>query len=516
MMHALHIILETCPENGTLYLALLNVTLDHGLYHESEALLDAILDFAFETSSSSSPRISNHRRFLVNLYSSWTTRFPSSTFVRLVTSALRRASSDNVWATKATRRLVRKFVRYDHTALSIIITTGLSEAIFTHRSGSKPTDGLDQQLRDWLYFCVEICTPSVCVSEGLLSIQSQELLDIIIERHRFCFYQTEAEDCDSNLLLPVHGHAIVCLYSLWLASGSHLPSSDDRLHIQVQQYRPSLSTFSPLCSLLLRTKSLSECRDILAVLSSIFESHNLPWLLASLLACISSHIEKGEIEQLHIDGTGKDSVGDFKSWLTDHMDEVKKKSVTSHHNGTDEASEISDQNLDPMSDWCWESHVGCWSQRNAQVRSDLPATPKRRKISHPLPHKPVLSKSFRCSVTSATGKSAGEDNFLCFLTRSPGEGEGESDESSGNTANTCEEPVPFISLLSNALSSRTSLRIEHQKAIQDDPADDGSPSVEEMDWDGDDSDTDSHGADVDHAESEDLLDLFKIPGASSF
>jgi len=239
------------------------------------------------------------------------------------------------------------------------------------------------------------------------------------------------------------------------------------------------------------------------------------------LACISSHIEKGEIEQLHIDGTGKDSVGDFKSWLTDYMDEVKKKSVTSYNNGslsTDEASEISDQNLDPMSDWCWEPHVGCWSQRNAQVRGDLPATPKRRKISHPLPHKLVLSKSFRCSVTSATGKSAGEDNFLCFLTQSPGEGEGEgeSDESFGNTANTYEKPVPFISLLSNALSSRTSLRIEHQKAIQDDLADDGSVSVEEMDWDGDDSDTDSHDADVDHAESEDLLDLFKIPGASSF
>lgn len=515
MMHALHIILETCPENGTLYLALFNVTLDHGLYHESEALLDAILDYAFETSSTSSPRISNHRRFLVGLYSSWTTRFPSSTFVRLVTSALRRASSDNVWTTKATRRLVRKFVRYDHAALSIIITAGLSEAISTHRSGSKTTDGLDQQLRDWLYFCVEICTPSVF--EGLLSIQNQGLLDTIIEHHRSCSYQTEAEGCGGNLLMPVHSSAVVCLYSLWLASGSRPPSSDDYLHIQVQQYRPSLSTFAPLCSHLLRTKSLSECRDILVVLSSIFESHNLPWLLASFLAYISSHIEEEEIEQLHIGGTGRDSVGDFKPWLADHMDEAKKKLVTSHHNGslsTGEASEMSDQNLDAMSDWCWEPFVRCWSQRNAQVQSNLPATPKRRRISHPLPHKPVLSKSFRCSVTSATGNSAGKDNFICFLTRSPGEGG--SDESFGNTANTCEKPVPFTSILSNALSSRTSLRIEHQKAIQDDLADDGSASVEEMDWSGGDSDTDSHDANIDHAESEDLLDLFKIAGTSPF
>ena len=129
MMHALHIILETCPENGTLYLALFNVTLDHGLYHESEALLDAILDYAFETSSTSSPRISNHRRFLVGLYSSWTTRFPSSTFVRLVTSALRRASSDNVWTTKATRRLVRKFVRYDLVQQAILLWKKITDQI---------------------------------------------------------------------------------------------------------------------------------------------------------------------------------------------------------------------------------------------------------------------------------------------------------------------------------------------------------------------------------------------------
>lgn len=516
-MHALHIILETCPQNGSLYLALLNVTLDHRLYHESEALLDAILDYAFETSSrsSNSLRISNHRRFLVDLYSSWTTRFPSSTFVRLTTSALRRASSDNVWTSKAIRRLVRKFVRYDHAALSIIITTSLSEVISTHRSGSKPTDGLDQQLRDWLYFCVEICTPSASlVHEGLLLIQNQELLDTVIDCHRSCLYQTEAEGCDGNLSMSAHGNAVVCLYSLWLAGGSRPSSSDDYLHIQVQQYRPSLSTFAPLCSHLLRTKSLSECRDILAVLSSIFESHNLPWLIASLLACIFSHIEKGEIEQLHIDGTGMGSVRDFKSWLADYVDKVKKESVTSHHNGlsTDEASEIDDQNLDSVSDWCWEPSVECWSQRNARVQSGFPATPKRRKISHPPSHKPVLSKSFRCSVTSASENSAGEDNFLCFLTRSPGE----SDESFGNTANTCEKPVPFISLLSNALSSRTSLRIEHQKAIQDDLADDRNASVEEMDWNSDDSDTDSHDADIDHAESEDLLDLFKISGASPF
>jgi len=350
------------------------------------------------------------------------------------------------------------------------------------------------------------------VSEGLLSIQNQELLDTIIEHHRSCLYKTEAEGYDGDSLMHVHGNAVVCLYSLWLASGSHPPSSDDYLHIQVQHYRPSLSTFAPFCSLLLNTKSLSECRDILVVLSSVFESHDLPWLVASLLACIFSLIEKGEIEQLHTGETGMYSVEDFRSWLADYM--VKKEWISSHRNGllsTDEAPEINDQNLDAMSDWSWEPFVECWPQRTARVQSGFPATPKRPKVSHPPPHKPVLSKSFRCSVTSATGNSAGEDNFLCFLTRSPGE----SDESL-DTVDTCEKPVPFISLLSNALSSRTSLRIEHQRAIQDDLADDRSASVEEMDWNGDDSDTDRHDAGIDHAESEDLLDLFKIPRASPF
>ena len=509
-MHALHIILGTCPENGTLYLSLLNITLEQRLYHESEALLDAILDYAFETSSSSSPRISNHRRFLVDLYYNWITRFPSSTFVRLTTAALRRASSDSVWTSKATRRLVRKLVRYDHAVLSII-TDGLRGAISTHKSASKPVSSLDEQLRDWLYFCVEVCTsPIRLTSEGLLSLQHQELLDTIVEHHRSCSYQTGTEDCDGNLPLHIHGDAVVCLYSLWLASGSRQPSPDDSLHTQVQQYSPPSSTFALLCSHLLRTKSLSECEEILVVLSSIFMNHNLPRLDASLWACALSHTEEKEIEQILIGKNERDSVRDFRSRLADCVDEAEKECFAPSRNGliSDEAPEISNQDLDITSNWCWEASVECWFQKNARTQRDIQATPKRRKISHLSPHKPILPRSFRCSVTSTARNSASEESLLCFSTQNLDE----LKESFGNTSNTREAPASFISLLSNALSSRTSLRIEHHKAIQDDLSDDSRAVSEEMDWNDDDSDTDDIS--IDHATSEDHLDLFRIPGTS--
>ncbi|KAF5351832.1 hypothetical protein D9756_007405 [Leucocoprinus leucothites] len=520
-MHALHIILESCPPNANLYLSLLNITLERQLYHESEVLLDATLDYAFESSPSRLPRVSNsaYRGFLADLYSNWNMRFSSSTFVRLVTGALQRSSSDSVWTSKATRRFARKLGRYDTNTLPTLLA-GLSDTISARKKVLKPTCDLERQLREWFHFCAEICmSPIQVVSEGLISLQNLEMLDHILEHYRSYSLQMEVIGHKDDFLTYTFSDAIACLYSLWLTDASRQINQDDALHIQLQRYLPPSLTFAPLCSHLFHTKSLGECEEILVALSSILMNNSLPRLNASLWACALSHIEDLEIEQKHVDKQGRESVRDFRLWLVDCVDEAEKDWFVTPRRGIPSLPEgggDSDQHFCSTSGWNWEASVGCWFRRDPRSQDNVPATPKRRRVSRhshpsPLTRKPLPSADFfGYSPTNTTRyhSTIGNDDS-CTSNRN----HGDFDAPSRNTVDTiaCKTPVPFSSLLSNALSSRANLRFEHQEPIRNSPGDStntasGESGESDLEIDSD--------VVTSHAPSEDHLDLFRIAGTS--
>ncbi|KAJ3574662.1 hypothetical protein NP233_g1628 [Leucocoprinus birnbaumii] len=520
MMHALHIILQNCPPNASLYLSLLDITLERGLYHESEVLLDAILDYAFEPSLGNGSRVSNptHRRFLVDLYSDWNTRFSSGTFVRLTIDALRRASSNAAWTSKATRRLVRKLGRYDIDMLSLFLA-GAFEHISMRKRATKPIDGLDAQFREWLQYFAEICLSSMeMVSESLMRLQNPEMLNDLIGRLRSSSMQMVAEGCGSDPSFYAYSDAMACLYTLWLISGPRQIGQGDTFHMQIQRYFPPSSTFVPFCNHLLRTKSLSACRDVLAALSTTLMNHDLPRLRASLWACALAQIEEPEIEAQHIERYGRESVRDFRLWLVDSVDDAEKDCFATPHIkpfSVREPDTDSGRSSGRASGWRWEASVGCWFRSGPRSQDDVPVTPKRRKIfrhSYPSPRKPLFSARLSQHSFVTKSSTAGEDAGLCFLRGNPGD--------LGDSASVVRAPVSFSSLLSNAVLSRSDIRISHEEPFQNIYDNSRAAAAEESEESDDGSHTDDYditndfSIDGDHAPSEDHLDLFRIAGTS--
>ncbi|KXN93405.1 hypothetical protein AN958_00331 [Leucoagaricus sp. SymC.cos] len=530
LMHALHIILESCPPNASLYLSLLDVVLERQLYHESEVLLDAILEYAIDFPRNNLPRISNpaYRKFLVNLYADWNTRFSSSTFVRLVTVALQRSPSEAVWTSKATRRLARKLGRYDTTTLPTLLT-GLMEVVFTRRRSSKSTSQLEIQLREWFILCAEICIASVCDSPGaLVSNLNQNLLEGVIGYLHSRVSYSAMEGGPDDPCAYVFSDSMACLYILWLSSGKREKSDDDAVHARFQHLTPSSDMFNPVCNYLLRNKSLSDCEDILLTLSSTCLDHDLPKLKASLWACALHHIEETEIEHININRNGRESVRSFKLRAVDYVEEAERGCFEStlppplsREWGRNAGRGF--EGFSPHFNRTQDAPADRWPRNDGHNQDDVPSTPKRRKITqHTSPSPPHLdiSRRFPSYTSTDTNTNGGPIRRLSF----PAERLHNFCASPDPPATElCTHPLPFLSLLGKALSSRASIHVESEKLVRNHHGNKSTSIsgtaidvVEDNDdsSDSDDDDIDDVGKIIDHAPSEDHLDLFRIPVSS--
>lgn len=539
-MHALHIILDSCPPHASLYLALLDVTLEHRLYHESEVLLDAAFEHAFECSQDKLPRISNlaHRRFLVDLYCKWDTRFSPFTFVRSVTGALQRAPSDAVWASRATKRLVRKLIRHNINLLPTLLS-GLMDIVLIcrqkPRSKQTETGYLEIQLREWLNMGIEACTSTMWrTSDSQIAIQNETFVEDILDNCCSWISRHRSRD-DEDLSRYGFIDAIGCLYALWLVSGPRTIDKRDTLYALVQQTPPSSSTFTPICHGIFRTRSLDECENILQAFSYILYIHRLFQFRASLWACALYHVEEPEIEQILIGKSGQEQVRKFRLCLIERVDEAEREcfagagNVALHGSGKSKDSEIpyGDDEVAGESSvhWDWEPTVGCWFRRNEGKQVHLPGPLKRRKVteySYLSGGLAPLGSPRRLRSNSGTGdlKSYHRNSKIASQSQN-------RDSSNTPVEDRRLPPFQFTSLLSNALSSRTSLHGECPGAKRKDYDEKVSITLSRA-VDTDDSDgsyTDGDG-DVDnlstkesdygqHAPSEDYLDLFRITGTSS-
>ncbi|EKM80838.1 hypothetical protein AGABI1DRAFT_126879 [Agaricus bisporus var. burnettii JB137-S8] len=388
LMHALHLIIDSCPPCPSLYLALLDLTLERRLYHESEVLLDLTLECAFESRRDVSPRITNpaHRRFLVDLYCKWHTQFPSSIYVRLVTSALLRAGSGLAWTSKATRLLARKISRYEPSLLPDLVGS-LVDTILSPRPKFKgkqrDIDGLEKQLFEWFDLCVETCLSSIKIlSTHLLIFDRISLIEDVLD---LCRSRTPLASYGS--LGSTFLDAIACLYTLWLVYEPRKISKHDALYQLLQRSFPSSSTFSFLCFQLLRLKSLTEYESILSIFSSTLLHNGFPRIQSSLWVCALYCIEDSETEQVLVEQHGQGAFKQLRLQLISHVEEVENKCLAALS-----GAELSYGNEDITSrDSCTVDHLGGPS--------------KRRKVES-CPHQ-QLSRSHYCRVDRRRSEETG-------------------------------------------------------------------------------------------------------------
>ncbi|KAF9451284.1 hypothetical protein P691DRAFT_380521 [Macrolepiota fuliginosa MF-IS2] len=539
LMHALHIILDSCPPHASLYLGLLDVSLTHQLYHESEVLLDATLEHALECSQDSLPPISDpaHRGFLVNLYCKWNTQFPSATFIRLVTAALRRAPSDVVWISKATRRLARKLARHDINLLPTLLS-GLMDTVLVRQqrfTNKQPETGHLEILREWLDMGTEDTISTLRQTSGShVVIENESLIGDMLDHCRSWVSRFKTRD---NEDLSGFGFidAIVCFYTLWLVSGTRNVSKHDVLHILSQQILFSSTIFTPICNKILRERDLVECESILWTFSSVLQTHGLLRLNASFWACALYQVEQPEIEKALIDKAGREQVRKVRLRLTDYVDEAEGWCFAGAVDnpvprGNREpvgpgATSQNDEAGETPVQWVWEPAVGCWFRGGEGDQADLPGPPKRRKMArHSYPSSDSRTSSEAPSQSRSTGVSRRYHDDSEIIPHS-------------QTCNSSHTPpvedidrqpsFQFTSLLSNALSSRTNLRGEHERtkrqrcnsagkmvAVARVTDSDGSDDGYAVDsGDGDDLSL-SELCYEEHASSEDFLDLFRLIDAS--
>jgi hypothetical protein len=254
----------------------------------------------------------------------------------------------------------------------------------------------------------------------------------------------------------------------------------------------------------------------------------------SLWTCALYYVEESEIEQILVDRHGRGMVRSFKMGLLEYVDKAEKGCFTTRvarrgrNVGGDSESSNNEQDSEGDSShtrWSWEASIGCWFRKDPGSQD---TTPKRRKItriSYPSPQRSSpseipLPRTFRRMDEMHVGGPS-----IAF---SP------TDQHDSNPASSCtpddaqKAPRDFFCLLTNALSSRTSLHGGMHHTTRHTSNDTKGVATEEgLDMeDGEESDTDSDGSNHiwgirtsdlgDHALSEDHLDLFKIASTSPF
>lgn len=383
-MHALHFIIDSCPPCPSLYLALLDLTLERRLYHESEVLLDLTFEYAFE---SSAPRIADplHRRFLVDLYSKWHTQFPSSIYVRLVTSALHRASSGPAWTSKATRMLARKICRYEPALLPDFVEKMMDTVLsprLKFKGKQRGNDNLEKQVCEWFDLCIESCFSSIrLLSARLLTFDHISLVEHLLD---ICRSRVHMPDYDS--LASTFLDAIICLYTLWLVYEPRKISKHDPLYQLLYQSFPSSSAYILVSFQLLRLKLLDEYENILTIFSSTLLHNGFPRIQSSLWHCALYCMEESEMECLLIDKYGQEAFKQLRLRLISHVEEAENRSFTDNLHGSKRSlgAEISYGDEDITQDFSDEKHpkvaLSCCTQRNDSAVDHLGGPSKRRKV----------------------------------------------------------------------------------------------------------------------------------------
>ncbi|KAJ7251776.1 hypothetical protein B0H12DRAFT_633624 [Mycena haematopus] len=417
LAHSLDIILRS-PHHFTLLSILLDVSLQHELYHESCVILHWLLRATVSPASDAeTPRLCHtvHSNYLIDLGKKWAeAALPMSVFVRVLTTnlveAVPRACSD-LWTCHALTRFTRKLSAQDFPSLlnmaSTIIASSLGDGhlqteephedpLCKRRTCSTTESSLTDQLNKWLNH-----------SSSFPPFQNS-ILEFLDQCCRSGAHRGPSKSLAAT---------IACWATHYLATTTPNASTHSTLHRLLNDVSPTVTMYNALVERIFgieqtTTTKLQDSRATLQVYADRLRANNLLLLEASLWACALRFAETSA--DLGVCALGNE-VSLYREELMVLVDDAERRCFQA-----------------PQSGWEWEESMGCW------IQSDMPP-PKKAKNYHEIGHGCVAkSLSASCPLSDIQNEIACEDRR--------------------NHASAFE--LSFTSLISNALSSRTKLHAQ--------------------------------------------------------
>ncbi|KAJ7124916.1 hypothetical protein C8R44DRAFT_781787 [Mycena epipterygia] len=367
LAHALDIVLR-CSRHFTLLSILLDVSLQHDLYHESCVLLHRLLQASVSPASGMGSVLClchpAHSNYLVDLFQKWKgAGRPTSVLIRILTEILVKTARPELWRCRALARLARELHNQDfHSLLDMVghlVQMSPPESA-RRKLGACGSDlekiSLTDQLNRWLNH-----------SSSSFMSHSPDLTSILefLERCRQSGVHQNADALAAT---------VVCWATHYLSVTT--PSIDTHSSISRllgEVVSPTVTMYNLLVEKSFGIKEasmiarLQDSKDVLQAYASCLRSENLLLLEASLWACILRFVETS-MDFLVQCGTRKD-VSLYREELMDLVDDAERRCFGSglHVVGAFPCSEATETG------WRWEEIPGCW------VECHLPA---RKKAKH--------------------------------------------------------------------------------------------------------------------------------------
>ncbi|KAJ7128879.1 hypothetical protein C8R43DRAFT_931126 [Mycena crocata] len=429
LAHALDIILR-CPHHITLLSILLDVCLQHDLYHESCVLLHCLLQAAVSpVSVGSVSRLCHpsHSNYLVELQRKWEgVGRPNSVFIRLLTEALAGAPRPELWCCKAIGKFTRELHSRDFTLLmymagqlviSIVddhIREGHENDTFRRKRRAFDTDetSLSDALNRWLNY-----------SSSFRPSHSPDLISILefLEQCRLSGTHRNGDSLAAT---------VVCWATHYL-SVTTAPGMDTLLK---SVSSPNVQMYHLLVQASM-TSRLQDNRASIQAYACGLRMQGLLLLEASLWACTLRFVETAIV------GHTQKEVALYREELMDMVDDAERRCFGGrshpHTIGSTPHSEIAGRITD--SGWRWEEIVGCWIQCHLPPAKKVKHhhEPEHRSVNRC--HDGVLTRTRRSSIPSPALR-AQHTVMDAQIRGGPGSFE-----------------LSFKSLISSALSNRTKL-----------------------------------------------------------
>ncbi|KAJ7497120.1 hypothetical protein FB451DRAFT_1210172 [Mycena latifolia] len=355
LAHALDIVLR-CPHHLTLLSILLDVSLQHDLYHESCVLLHRLLQASVSPVSRSGVGLvlrlchSAHSNYLVDLAGKWKgAGRPTGAFVRILTETLVKAARPDLWRCKAVGKFAREL--HNHDFHSFMNMAGMLASSIGDIQTAEPYEcgpfraeesSLADQLNRWLNYSSPFCHAHSRNSASILQFLEQ------------CRQSRLHQNPDSLAA------TLVCWATHYL---SVAPSVDT--HAAMSRLLKDISPTVKMYTLLVeqsfgatRTSmgGLQSSRASLQAYASCLRAEHLLLLEASLWACILRFVE-ASMDFLGRCGTEK-AVSLYRDELIDLVADAEHRCF---------GRGLRAANSDPCpkatkSAWRWEEIPGCWIQ----------------------------------------------------------------------------------------------------------------------------------------------------------
>ncbi|KAF5386022.1 hypothetical protein D9615_002404 [Tricholomella constricta] len=393
LSHALSLILNSTVHHPTLLIALLELTLDHKMFYESQTLLRYVLSLALGTASSKFPPICHpaHATFLFDLFKRWTAGGLSElVFFQICLQVLETVQSHDAWTCKAVHNLAQIMYGRNFASFLGLIRAfsdfGFNSALrIGHREPAADNatyqKAINSRFHMWLKMSFEQCptNPTMAASES--AEHSHAMGEMLLAA-----FATSPVVPDS-LTADIRG-LLLCLATCWLASQTH-SSVKARLVDHLREALPQASTFTPLVTKVFSRSDerLDTLRETIEDLASTLRSCGLLQLEASLWACALRHIELPAHESQLTNRNGITRIQSYRHELIGLVDDAEHRclglrvldlphAVSLQKTGHPPFSLSSEYNLDGA--WEWEALVGCWIRRREDPMSDR----KKRKLAH--------------------------------------------------------------------------------------------------------------------------------------